>query len=541
METQVGVGERRKGRRKARKRKKKESRMKSGGEDSEEWTDDGGSSDGRVRRLKRGRGAALARWAQIALVDSKALKTFLTNFLLAYNIRAGVALLFRLLNLAAKKPRALMSMGLEGFAQEKNLTFRIEAMRIGLFVGSFSGIYKAVVATLKEYFSDGEEKNWHSAVGGWLAGFSLHFMDKSWHRTLGLYMATRAVQCLYNFAKLNGYWHFWGSDWKHGDALLFILSSAQIMYAYVMRPETLPPSYYKFIVRQGPIDEVMLQAVRDNCRGKPINLPQVRKYIEQTGGKEAVAAVSQTLSSATPNLIPARALHPFTKFSTVSVAKTFLDCGKLIFPVYLSLAVVPAVVLRFKNFVKAPVQVIAKCLFSAARSTAFLSVFCSGYMGIVCMQRFVLERSKGKPLDHKLWYYFAGICSSFSILLEQKSRRSELALYTFPRAADSLYMILYDHKLAFSVPQGEILLFCSAMSAVMYFYQNNPNCLSPLVAKLLDRFLPKKNHVRFAKPYKTTKPIRPNESDAESVGEQPSTIQNVPSTLSLSGGYTIVP
>ena len=37
----------------------------------------------------------------------------------------------------------------------------------------------------------------------------------------------------------------------HGDSLLFIVSSAQVMYAYVMRPDTLPPSYWNFIVRTG--------------------------------------------------------------------------------------------------------------------------------------------------------------------------------------------------------------------------------------------------------------------------------------------------
>lgn len=54
----------------------------------------------------------------------------------------------------------------------------------------------------------------------------------------------------------------WGSDWPHGDTLLFAISSAQIMYAYVLRPNTLPPSYYRFIRETGPIPEFQLQQVR---------------------------------------------------------------------------------------------------------------------------------------------------------------------------------------------------------------------------------------------------------------------------------------
>lgn len=33
----------------------------------------------------------------------------------------------------------------------------------------------------------------------------------------------------------------------------------QVMYAYVMRPETLPKSYWNFIVHSGPIDAIVLE------------------------------------------------------------------------------------------------------------------------------------------------------------------------------------------------------------------------------------------------------------------------------------------
>ena len=44
--------------------------------------------------------------------------------------------------------------------------------------------------------------------------------------------------------------------------------------------------------------------------------------------------------------------------------------------------------------------------------------------------------------DHKLSYWLVGLVAASAILIERKSRRSELALYTLPRAADSLYEIL---------------------------------------------------------------------------------------------------
>jgi hypothetical protein len=53
------------------------------------------------------------------------------------------------------------------------------------------------------------------------------FQKPERRRTLALYTLARLAQCRYNSLKAAGRWHFWGSTWPHGDALLFALSSAQ--------------------------------------------------------------------------------------------------------------------------------------------------------------------------------------------------------------------------------------------------------------------------------------------------------------------------
>ena len=60
-----------------------------------------------------------------------------------------------------------------------------------------------------------------------VAGLALLFQNPERRRTLALYMLARLLQCRYNSLKAAGRWHFWGSDWQHGDTLLFTLSSAQ--------------------------------------------------------------------------------------------------------------------------------------------------------------------------------------------------------------------------------------------------------------------------------------------------------------------------
>lgn len=55
------------------------------------------------------------------------------------------------------------------------------------------------------------------------------------------------------------------------------------MYAYVMRPETLPKSYWKFIVKSGPVEAPALEAVRRSIRGIPIDLKAFNAFLKKRG------------------------------------------------------------------------------------------------------------------------------------------------------------------------------------------------------------------------------------------------------------------
>jgi len=58
----------------------------------------------------------------------------------------------------------------------------------------------------------------------------------------------RALQCVFNSFHSRGCFGSLG-EFKHADSLLFVLSCGQVMYAYVLRPETIPSAYYKFILK----------------------------------------------------------------------------------------------------------------------------------------------------------------------------------------------------------------------------------------------------------------------------------------------------
>ena len=389
-----------------------------------------------------------------------------------------------------------------------------------------------------------ERRWWQPAVCAFCCGPAVLLMGNKWYNSFAMYVGTRAAQGLYNWAKLRSCWHFWGSSWAHGDSLLFAFGAAQIMcvfpeansalhssssiyfrtmshlvfepaqpskrqanvtspqpphrYAYVMRPETLNPGYHRFIVNLGPFPNVILDEVRKNCRGQPINADAVAKYIESTGGPEALAACGDFLSTPFPDYIPVRMNKPGSMANTAifGALGAFLGCAKGIFPVYFGLTLVPTVVLKFNKFMRRPFSTLGRSTISALRSTSFLAGLCGSYLGIVMVQRSILRLFGWR--DHKFIYWAAGFMSGWFILLEEKHRRSELALFGFPRAIDSLFRITMEHTFTGclsveTLHRCQVLMFCASAAAVMCLYENESTrtCLSPLVVNIVNRFLGK--------------------------------------------------
>ena len=224
----------------------------------------------------------------LTFVIKSASQTFVNGFLKAFSIRAAIGVLSRIIELLRKNPKELLSFS--NILGEKHLIFRVEAIRLGLFIGSFSGIYHLVSLLLKSRkntnnkLKNSEENKINSFLAGSIAGgISICFLPKETRKTLALYAVARSLQSTtYSLAE-KGYWDSLFSNkivkyifTKHSDALLFIISSAQIMYCYVMRPHTLPSSYWNFIVKTGPIPAKVLEAARHAADGNyPIPLSKL--------------------------------------------------------------------------------------------------------------------------------------------------------------------------------------------------------------------------------------------------------------------------
>lgn len=134
---------------------------------------------------------------------------------------------------------------------------------------------------------------------------------------------------------------------------------------------------------------------------------------------------------------------------------------------------------------------LSKTTIGTLKSGAFLALFISLYQYQVCMHRNLIDFG-WINFNHKYLYYIFGfVCSYTSIFLEDKKRRSELALYVLPKAIQCFYQILYQKHLMIKIKHFEVIMTSMAMGIIMSFYQEEPDVLSSFVRKILYQFVQK--------------------------------------------------
>ena len=82
----------------------------------------------------------------------------------------------------------------------------------------------------------------------------------------------------------------------------------------------------------------------------------------------------------------------------------------------------------------------------------------------------------------------AAFVCTFGIMWEPSHRRTELALYLFPRFLEALWAFLEKRGIVKSVPYGEVFLFAVAMGIIMYCYQNEEKNIKSTYLSMFKRF-----------------------------------------------------
>jgi len=117
----------------------------------------------------------------------------------------------------------------------------------------------------------------------------------------------------------------------------------QVMYAFVMRPESLPKSYQDFIQKTGPVAEPVYRAVRDSCRGHPVDVASLHAYFSRRGKSDYVKLEEF------PSIIPCSIIHAGTNSCLAHEVNATSATFKKTFPLYFSLTFVPFVVLHLQK------------------------------------------------------------------------------------------------------------------------------------------------------------------------------------------------
>ena len=441
--------------------------------------------------------------AGVASCASHAMALARRGFAMAYATRAGISLAAHVAR-TARGRGARKVFDLTHLVGESSLRYREDAVRFGLFAATFAGGYSATrcwlcyatapaanraagaakatkavaswsaeahVPAVARFAREPFTPESAASIAGGVSALAVFFLKPKYRRAFSLFLVAKLAQAGYASA---GKVHPWLKEgpgqWKHTTFSLFALSSAQIMYAYVMRPDTLDPGFWNFIVQAGPIDKATLATVRESV---------------QRGASGAVVGCDHTHKSTGAIWCSSHVVS--------SSLSTFRKC----FPFYFSIHYVPYVVLNLTKAISKPVHTLYRATKATVRSSAMLSTYVGLYMSTVC-----LHRKSGAP-DHRALYYLAGIVASGALFVETESRRADLMLWVVPRAVDSLVLVMLHKRMLPRVPNFEAYLFALAMSGVMNFYESEPDVLDGTMTRFIARFvepqvgdgevLPKKN------------------------------------------------
>lgn len=115
------------------------------------------------------------------------------------------------------------------------------------------------------------------------------------------------------------------------------------MYSFIMRPESLPKAYKDFIQKTGPVAAPVYKAVKDCCRGSPVDVASLHAYLSKAKGSNTMKLEEF------PSIIPCSVIHPGTNSCLVHNANAAAATFRKTFPLYFSLTFVPFVVLRLQK------------------------------------------------------------------------------------------------------------------------------------------------------------------------------------------------
>ncbi|KAG2013120.1 integral membrane protein [Coprinopsis cinerea AmutBmut pab1-1] len=379
-------------------------------------------------------------------------------------------------------------------------------------------------------------RRWHAALAGTIAGGLAIMWEKQSRRgVISQQMFVRGLQGSYNaFAAARNL------KIPHGDVIVFCLACGQIVYAFLLRPETLPRSYSNWMSQASKVPMEGVRINREMVRDHTFNFADVDKLLKSRdvtpSNMTALKAFKErflTLPSFPPDVSPyltlpslgpadpsdpsswyfpyygpCSAVHPAVSHCSSVPLDRFFAVFKWMLPIYGALHFVPAVLFKWEGFMRDPGKVLVRAGVGSMRSSAFLGVFIVIYQSLFCYKNklhralSILRNSpngsifKYLPQEFidffvsKPSFWFPGFFAGLALLVEAKRRRGELAMYVLPKGLESAWVMARGKGWVFRTGKwGDVILTSIGMGMVMSAYQNDPQHLSGFVRRILYQFI----------------------------------------------------
>ncbi|KAJ3013696.1 UNVERIFIED_CONTAM: hypothetical protein HDU68_000581 [Siphonaria sp. JEL0065] len=278
--------------------------------------------------------------------------------------------------------------------------------------------------------------------------------------------------------------------------LVMMLSSSQILMAYVLEPQSVNSSYQSFLLTHGGIrhhagskarDYLLLMAhiIRTGFAGfstkylvsnqlatsstDPTSLPpSYESNLPTSLDATKFAPYFDYINQAPHDYIMCSLQHPTTPSCELGALEFMSQEAKRALQMYLPLNAIMTIIFRGKSLLKQPGKNLYWYLVGTARSTLFLTCYCAMAWYSICCFRRVTGR------DRQWMYYVNGLLSGSMVLIESPGRRLELGLYCLPRALESLWNCGVKWGWWRDIAHGEGIYFSLMTGVLMALYQKDP-------------------------------------------------------------------